>query len=272
MKWSRFLDHSEKISLLNSLKPTDLLVVTNLERSAAYLYEEWSKGYPVYCVRKSLIKEMLETDVGENISLFKNIDLVLPTYLLCFPKSTIKSPIGNGFIDYMIVNIAENNINESENNEYKYLIFWGGFDSNNNLLLSGKGVRWDGTIKKSKSIDSEIEVDAAFLIRNIVLQSVLLLQNYPEIQEEMKSIATSKPKGFRKDTEPLDYRLPRWLGSEKTAKEYSERSESTSTRETAKTTTHYRSWHWRLQPCGEGRKDIKPVRVRGTWINPVLEN
>jgi hypothetical protein len=124
MKWSKFLDHSEKMSFVSAQRPNDLSSCTNPAKGLAYLHEEWSKGYPVYCVRRSLINEMLETDVGENVSLFKNIDLSVPTYLLCFPKSTIKSPTENGFIDYLLINIVEQSIKESED-EYKYIVLWG---------------------------------------------------------------------------------------------------------------------------------------------------
>ena len=269
MKWSKFLDHSEKMSLVFPQRPNDLAGLTNPAKGLAYLYEEWSKGYPVYCVRRSLINEMLETDVGENVALFKNIYLSLPTYLLCFPKSTIKSPIENGFVDYLIVNIVEQSIKEGED-EYKYIVFWGCFDSNNVLLLSGKGIRWDGTTRQSQFVCSKMEIDASMLIRNIVLQSILLLQYYPKVQQEMTSVApTKQSKGFGADTKPLDCRLPRWLGNEKSEYNYSE-SKTERKNEEAKKSKHYRASHWRLQPCGEGRKDIKPVRVTGTWVNPDL--
>jgi hypothetical protein len=266
IKWANFLDHSDKISLLSAQKPYDLTNGINVGKNLAYLHEKWFIGYPVYCVRRSLIEEMLETDVGDNISLFKNIDLGVPTYLLCFPESTIKSPVGNGFIDYLIVDIVENDVKNSENNEYKYLIFWGCFDSNNTLLFSGKGIRWDGTIKRSPFILSGLEKDAAFLVRNIVLQSILLLQYYPEIQHEMENTTQSKGFGPVKTSE---YRFPRWLGSKKINNGITERGEGQ--RETAKKSKHYRSHHWRLQPCGEGRREVKPVRVRGTWVNPDFE-
>jgi len=122
------------------------------------------------------------------------------------------------------------------------------------------------TIKRSPFILSELEKDAAFLVRNIVLQSILLLQYYPEIQQEMKSPTQSRGFGMAK---PSEYRFPRWLGNEKTNNRITERGEGQ--KETAKKSKHYRSHHWRLQPCGEGRKDIKPVRVRGAWVNPDFE-
>lgn len=286
INWAKFLEHLKKISFISPRKFDDLLA-PDFQKNLSYLFDRWSKGYPVYCVRQSLIDDMIQTDVGENIPLFLDIDLTIPNYLLCFPQKTVKSPVGEGYIEYLIVNIEENERlypSNDERSDYKYYISWGCFDSNNFLIFSGKGININGTIKQSYFSGNEMQKNTVFLIRNIVLQSILFLQHCPETQQEMNANTFDK-KGFSKPNTTLqkDYRFPRWLvGQLEIDNERSQQNEikdSTArtksrveSNEGSAKSKHYRRWHWRLQPCGEGRKTVKPVRVRGTWVNYEQEN
>jgi hypothetical protein len=192
-------------------KPIDVLGMPDVPRNLSHIYSMWARGYPLYCVRPNLLEQMLETDVGENLALFSDINLAIPSYVLFLPQNQIKSPTGKGYIDYLVINHEELDLPE-----HKYCIAWGGVDSNEGMFLAYKRIRRDGTLQRSHLGDGTEEQKArSLLIRNIVLQSVLLLQYYPEVEEQI-TVAPGKEKGFSKPKTESEFLLPRWLGKERT--------------------------------------------------------
>jgi hypothetical protein len=227
--------------------------VTN---NLSHLYGVWSQGYPLYCVRPNLLEQILETDVGENLALFADINLAIPSYVLFLPQHQIKSPSGKGWIDYLVINHQELDLPE-----HKHVIIWGGVDSNDGLFLAYKRIRRDGTLQRSHLGDGSDEQKAqSLLIRNIVLHSILLLQYYPEIEEQI-TIAPGKEKGFGAAKSESQFLFPRWLG-----KESKSAASSSTGKSGASKSTHFRRGHWRAQPCGKGRTETKITWVRPAWV------
>ncbi len=97
MPWNRFAGHASNLSLLRGQK----LTTENLPslHNLAYEFQAWLHGYPLYCVRQSLLEDMLDTDVGENLALFSNIQLPIPCYLLFFPQQQVRSPGKKGWME-----------------------------------------------------------------------------------------------------------------------------------------------------------------------------
>jgi hypothetical protein len=260
LTWKEFEAHSQLMAMVSPRQPmANDYAHENVGRFLSNLYSEQAKGYPIYCVRKSLLDDMCKTDVGDNLALFADIKLAIPTYTLFFPKKTIKSPfIKEGYIDYLIVCHSEVNYMP----EYQHFIYWGCIDSNGSLIFSSKRIRTDGTLKSSyfSEDSSEEQQLRALNIRNIVLQSILLLQYYPEIVGE---VAQDPLKGFAKPNSILpgkEYLLPRWLGKERVP---SGKTEGTGSSKSP----HFRRGFWRVQPCGVGRTENRNIWVSPTWVN-----
>lgn len=258
IEFKEFNKHYEKIIQVKP-KAIDVTLggIPPMLNNLSYLYNTWAQGYPVYCVRESLLSDMLLTDVGENLPLFAEIELEMPCYLLFLPRGKIKSGNKGCYIDYLIVQHQE-----LSHSEFKYAIAWGCADSGGNWLFGTKRIRRDGTLQASGFlVNSEEQEKIAYDIRNIVLQSILLLQYYPEVQQEIKVIP-GKEKGFGAKTKgSSEHRLPRWLGEENPHPKIGNVTGTGSGK-----STHYRRGFWRMQPCGEGRAQIKLVKVRPAWV------
>jgi hypothetical protein len=255
LNFQQFNNHLSQIQLVKP-KPINVLGMPEVANNLSHIYSKWSQGYPLYCVRPNLLEEMLETDVGENLALFTDINLAIPSYVLFLPQYQIKSPCGKGCIDYLVINHEELDLPE-----HKHAIAWGGVDSNDGLFLAYKRIRRDGTLQRSRfGTEDKEQQEQSLLLRNIALQSVLLLQYYPEIEEQI-TIVPGKEKGFGGNKLESPFLLPRWLGKE------SKSSPSSSTGKSgASKATHFRRGHWRAQPCGKGRAETKITWVRPAWV------
>jgi len=233
------------------------IIYNNIE-NCAYFYQIWKQGnYPVYCLRDSLLEDIQNTDVGENLPLFEDLEIAVPICALFLPRNQLKSPHLNNYIDYLIIS-QEAIISE----EFKYLIVWCGIDSNQQVFFGAKRIRRDGTIQQSYFSSENVEQNQAALgLRNIALQAILLLDFYPDIVEQMNSLP-DKANGFGTDR-AKDCLLPRWLGKERKKSQSDSANQGTG----AKKSPHFRRGHWRLQPYGEGRAKTRPIRIAPTYIN-----
>jgi hypothetical protein len=250
-----FNKHLTTIQLIKP-KPINVLGMPEVGNNLSHLYGVWAQGYPLYCVRDSLLEEILKTDVGENLALFADINLAIPSYVLFLPQHQIKSPSGKGYIDYLVINHQELDLPE-----HKHVISWGGVDSNEGLFLVYKRIRRDGTLQRSHfGTEDRKQQEQSLLLRNIALQSILLLQYYPEIEEQI-TVVPGKEKGFSKPTTEPQFLLPRWLGKE------SKSVSSSAGKSGASKSTHFRRGHWRAQPCGKGRAETKITWVRPAWVS-----
>lgn len=249
LSWKVFQKHLEMLQLI-SPKKINIYGYPSVMENLSFLYNTWAEGYPLYCVRETLLDEILKTEVGEKIELFDEINLSVPCYALFFPKNKVKSPT-KGFLDYLIVYHEEINYPE-----YKHFIAWGGIDSSESTVFGYKRIRNDGTLQRSHfTTEDKEQQDQALQIRNIVLQSILLLQYYPEFSEQMLEVRC-EPKGFGNRVNPKEseYQLPRWLGQE--------RKTSINVGTGTAKNKHYRRGHWRSLPSGEGKTWVRP-----TWVN-----
>lgn len=241
----------EQISPLKITAGYDDLKPETIARNLSHLFHTWKLGYPLYCVRESLLEDMLATDVGENLALFESIELNMPCFALFFPTNKVRSPFG-GFIDYLIINHEQ-----IDTREHKHLISWGCIDSDGMMILSAKRIRRDGTLMRSHfASEDNTQKERALIIRNIVLQSILLLQHYPQVVEEYKP-ETSNKKGFGASPKhESKYQLPRWLGEyARISHRYGGTGSGSGKR------THFRRGHWRLI------KGERLVHVRPAWVN-----
>lgn len=261
-----FLDFQKHLEATTQIKPKPINVLgaPSIAENLSFLYNFWAQGYPVYCVRETLLDDMMATDVGENIALFDDIELDMPSYVLFFPQNKIKSPVSGGYVDYLVVYHEPLDLPE-----HKHMIAWGYRDSANSLTLSYKRIRKDGTVQPPtlSTINQEQE-ERNFQIRNLVLQSILLLQYYPEISEQM-TVVPGKEKGFSsKVKHDSQYRLPRWLGKE--SKPRPKYSGASGTGTGSSKCIHFRRGFWRLQPYGEGRTKTKKIKIDPVWVNSPL--
>jgi hypothetical protein len=255
LDFQSFNKHLLTVQMLKP-KPIDVLGMPDVPRNLSHIYGVWSRGYPLYCVRPNLLEQMLSTDVGENLALFADINLAIPSYILFLPQHQIKSPSGKGYIDYLVVNHEELDLPD-----HKYAIAWGGIDSNEGSFLAYKRIRRDGTLQRSRfTVKDKERQEQSLLIRNIVLQSILLLQYYPEIEEQI-TVAPGKEKGFSKPKAESEFLLPRWLGKESTSA-----TSSSTGKSGASKATHFRRGHWRAQPYGKGKVETKIIWVRPAWV------
>jgi hypothetical protein len=81
LDFQAFQKHLQLIRLAKP-KPIDILGMPDVSRNLSHIYGVWLQGYPLYCVRPNLLEQMLETDVGENLALFADINLAIPSYVL----------------------------------------------------------------------------------------------------------------------------------------------------------------------------------------------
>jgi hypothetical protein len=261
LEFKEFNKHLEKITTVKP-KPIDVTLggIPPMLNNLSYLYSTWAQGYPVYCVRESLLNDMLLTDVGENLPLFADIELEMPCYLLFLPRGKVKSGNKGCYIDYLIVQHQELDIPE-----FKYAIAWGCADSGGNWLFGTKRIRRDGTLQASSFlVNSEEQEKIAYEIRNIVLQSILLFQYYESEMVQEMTVVSGKERGFSQEAKtPSQFRLPRWLGEEKHLKT---KNTATTTGAGSKKSPHYRRWHWRVQRYGEGRSQTKVIKIRSIWV------
>lgn len=230
-------------------------------RNLAYIYQQWQRGYPLYCVREELLCDMLKTEVGERLELFSDIQLAIPYFALFFPKNLVKSPIDGGYIDYLIVGHQETNLPE-----HKHVFFWAGIDSQKSTVLGLKRIRRDGTLMHSYFAgETQEQKDNSLTLRNIVLQTILLLQYYPEeITSQVVSLDDlPQIKGFKRPNglglKENAYQLPRWLGLASPKKNYKPKTFTTTGIGTSKS-PHFRAGHWR-------RLEDKSVWVRPAWVH-----
>ena len=260
LTFQAFNKHLEQM-LMVTPRPIDVLGLPNVAQNLSWAYSKWAQGYPLYCVRDTLLEDMLKTDVGENLALFTDINLAIPSYTLFFPQGKVKAPSGKAFIDYLIINHEVLDLPE-----YKHVISWSGIDSSGGFFLAYKRIRRDGTLQRSHfGTEDKYEQEQSFVIRNIALQSILLLQFYPdEIQQEM-TVFPGKEKGFNKIKIEPEFQLPRWLGKESKASQVSAHYKGSSSSKS----THFRRGHWRSQPCGKGRSEIKITWVRPAWVSGI---
>jgi hypothetical protein len=257
LKFQIFQKHQK---ILSEISPKEISVNFNsltLEDSArnlAHLFKLWEKGFPLYCVRPSLLEDMMLTDVGENLALFNHIELEVPCFALFFPHGKVRSP-HHGVLNYLIVQHEQ-----IDTVEHKHLIFWGGIDSEERMIVSSKKIRKDGTLLRSQFSNNDKSMQEKVLaIRNIVLQSILLLQYYPHIVSDCQP---SSGKGFGQNSKnESQYRLPRWLGEESRS---SQKADAEKGKGKGKC-THFRRGHWRLI------KEKKLVYVRPAWVNPTIK-
>lgn len=260
LPYNSFEKKTEALSLIYGRPVVRNAPVHNTLTYAAYYHQKWAEGYPLYCVRESLLEDMLETDVGDNLPLFEDIELAIPTYALFFPKNSLPGLKSGSYIDYLIVHHEELTCPD-----YKHLICWSGIESSNSSLFSCKSIRRDGTlISSSWYTDDEDEKKRVFNIRNVALQSILLLQYYPELaskEVDIKKIINDSKKGFAAPAAAeLDYRSPRWLGEESRSENRNGFQPQEAGNGTKKS-KHYRKKHWRKLA------DNRLVRVRGAWVN-----
>ncbi|MBD2503960.1 hypothetical protein [Anabaena azotica] len=203
---------------------------------------------------------MSQTDVGDNLPLFEDIELEMPCYVLFFPKGAVKSASSKAaYINYLIVCHQELDLPE-----FKHVISWGCLDSNDQWIFSSKRIRRDGTIQASAfSTDDEEQQQRTLEIRNIVLQSILLLQYYADEMVHEMTAAPGKEKAFsQKARTPSEFRLPRWLGEEKKYR----RTSGVATGTASGKSPHYRRWHWRVQRYGEGFSKTKVIKIKPIWV------
>jgi hypothetical protein len=256
LDFQAFNKHLTTIQLIKP-KPINVLGMPEVANNLSHIYGVWAQGYPLYCVRDSLLEEILKTDVGENLALFADINLAMPSYVLFLPQHRIKSPSGKGYIDYLVINHQELDLPE-----HKHAIAWGGVDSSNGMFLAYKRIRRDGTLQRSRfETENKEQQEQSLLLRNIALQSILLLQYYPEIEEQI-TVVPGKEKGFGTAVKSeSQFLLPRWLG-----KESKPAASSSTGKSGASKATHFRRGHWRAQPCGKGRAETKITWVRPAWV------
>ena len=251
LDWKEFEKHLTVFSIVEA-EPINLYGKPSVLKNLAYLYQTWARNFPLYCLRQELLEDMLLTDVGEKLELFSDIQLAIPCYALFFPKNKVKAPNGEGYLNYLIIHHQESNLED-----YKHFISWGGINSKGGQLLSSKRIRRDGTLVRSHfSSDDKKNQETVLVIRNIVLQSILLLQYYPALVEDVKVAEISKGFGGFKTPKEPEFQLPRWLGQEK------QRTTSDNNGQRQSVATHFRRGHWRKL-----KQQESPIWVRPTWVN-----
>lgn len=256
VEWEHFANHAKIFSLVTP-KPISIFGIPSTLENIAFLFAEWQCGeYPVYCLRENLLQQMLETEVGEKLSLFEDIRLSMPSFILFFPKKTVLSP-SSGYINYLVIRHEK-----LELPDHKDLISWACTDSEDNLILGYKRIRRDGTLQASAfSGDDPAQQKRALNLRDIVLQSILFLQYYPELIEESSPLPPPKTRGFAQSRIEQEYRLPRWLGKKKKTRQAEQEGEKVGGCRVG----YWRQGHWRQQACGKDRKERKPLWIEPFW-------
>lgn len=215
-------------------------------------FQFWYEGdYPLYCVKNEFLEDMLQTDVSEKLALFKQIMLPIPCFILFFPKNKVKSPSEKeAYIDYLIIRHQE-----LVGREHKYVVSWACLDSKLQAIAGYRGIREDGTLKRSAfSTEDPKQQKASLDLRNLALQSILLLQHYPGFfTENYIPVEITNFKGFSNQQHnniqtklKNEFRFPRWLGEKKEYKRKHISSEAGSGSKRKSPHPHVRVGHWRL--------------------------
>lgn len=107
----------------------------------------------------------------------------------------------------------------------------------------------------------------ATLIRlaNLVFNGILLMQERPEMVEA-EAIVEKGHKTKKKGRTP-DIWSPKWVG-----RNYRIKRESPGTGTHASPRFHWRDGHWRDQPVGEGRKEIRRIWIESMMVNVHLDD
>jgi hypothetical protein len=215
---------------------------------------------PIYCLKKQLIEEIKLTDVREKTGVLVDLKVAIPSLVLFLPENTIKSPMNEGaFIKYIVVHHYEIN-----NEVYKTGILWFSIDSSDEFLIGTRNVRYDGITKCNEVQGNEYVKKNFFDIQNLILQSLMILQTYPELSEEVLPSEVFK-EGSKHNTS--SHRLPRWLGGGRVRRNYSNETSPTG----ITVAPHIRSGHWRSQPYGKQNQLRKMIWLRPVWVNYALK-
>lgn len=236
ISWNELKEKFRKVEIVNSIK--------EIKYDFSVLYSQQTfcleNNYPVYCLRSSLMQEFEETDVGENIGLF--LDISLPGFLILFPSKKVPSYASeDGFIEYCFFTISE-----VMHPDYKYQMSWTCIDSQDNVVCSIKNIRKDGTIKLgcAPSDVKPWQIERSFYLRNIILQSVLMIEyqsseiSLVNFSKKEKGFAVSKPEPHQSK-----FRIPRWIGESSTSK--SKKPEQQQIKPGTAKRHHWRRGHWR---------------------------
>lgn len=224
------------------------------------------KNSPVYCIRKQLVEEIGLTDVCEKTSVLAELQIAIPTFILFVPENIVGSPTDKteSTVKYIVIQHKEINTET-----HKSAIYWIAMDSCKQFSVGARKIRQNGEYSKNSIVENvnlvnRQEVEKKFFsLQNLILQSLMLLQVYPELAEQMTFAQTHEVKGFGKINHESQYRLPRWLGTERIKRIY-ERSDNQSG---IPKCPHVRSGHWRSQPHGKQNKERKTIWVRPVWVN-----
>lgn len=221
---------------------------------------------PVYCIRKQLVEEIKLTDVCDKSGILSDLRIAVPMLVLFVPENTVYSPTdkNDSTIKYIVIQHKE--INDKT---HKSVICWTAMDSYKQFSIGARKIRHDGGYLKTNIVENvdlqnKEEVESKFFaLQNLILQVLMLLQLYPEMTEHMAFSEVHETKGFAKINHESQYRLPRWLGTDKVKRIY----ERTDNHSGIAKCPHVRSGHWRSQPHGKQNKERKTIWVRPVWVN-----
>lgn len=215
---------------------------------------------PIYCIKSQLVEELGYTDVHEKSGVLTELKVATPKMVLFLPNGAVKSPLNEeSYVTYLSIQHKE-----IEDGEYKSEITWLSVDSSRDYLLGIRRVRYDGSTKCSDAKGSAWTKERLFSLQNLILQSLMVLQTYPELVEYVKASEVQTRKGESTNS----YCLPRWLGSGKTKRIYSSSSGLGKTGGTVR--PHIRSGHWRTQHYGRHNQFSKMLWIRPVWVNYAL--
>ncbi len=246
----------------------------------AHRYSLWAvQQAPIYCLSKEVFHAMLNTTINEEI--IKNLEISLPTIMLLFPDSSLRS--SEAVVDHLVIHTSdlrypENSTGKNFGYEIKYLpqekqtiIHSTTVDQNSITWLAGMSVE-EGKVDYDKSNKLGVftvekdDDDFLDIIRQIALMTYIILQSNPEMIGEVaeSEIPKTVGKGFTpqqkgKYIKPRIIRVP----NNKKAK-----VESPTTRQGSHSSkrTHWRKAHYRNIQSKDGQPKL--VYVRAAIINP----
>lgn len=264
-KWEDFID--EMNFFCDKSKKTNYGKFSNeINPIVDNLSMEKIQSTPVYCIRKQLLEEISLTDVCDKSGVLSDLKVAIPMITVFLPDGMVESPTNEVHATVKYVIIQHKEINDKT---YKSAIYWTAMDSYRQFSIGARKIRHDGgylrdNIVENVGIQDKEEIERKFFkLQNLILQSLMLLQIYPELSEEMAFCEAHESKGFAKINHESLYRLPRWLGVKKIKRIY----ENSGNHSGVPKSPHVRSGHWRLQPCGKQNKERKTIWVRPVWIN-----
>ena len=278
-----FLDWTEmSLFLAASFRECSMQVNPSTLLLANHCGQWLAKNAPLYAVKKTALDFFEEiASPATNEKILCDINLPAPYALLLFPKNHFQIP-GMGSLDWTVLDFCDLQDphlyigdDQAFRKTFRYQLsimgvssqfrswYWSIYINENGSISDPPGPT-DNQIAFGEEAFDESEKVIINKIKHACLQTLLAATYEPQLLTSQASpVPRRKKKGVVKD--PIWY--PRIVKAPDGAGQQAILQSSSSGCGNGKKRPHWRSYHWRNQAVGKGRKERSPRLIKTTFVN-----